>query len=374
MKKQLHLLTLSFALLLTYSSLNAQLWPGDINNNGEVNGVDLLHLGYAYGALGPVRPNASTNWLAQAAAPNWGMSFPNNQIDISFADCSGDGVIDDLDILVIEQNFHLTHTVVPDPIILGLPGIDPSIEVRRTSTDTLTPGALEVFEIHFGPTHISNFYGVSFTISYDTAYVDSVVKVLPATGWITNFGQDKVIQVSNSYITPNPANGKNGRIDISYSRTNGQTIFGTGIAGLFAIIMEDNVNGKMPGTIDIEFEVLDIRMTDAALNLWPTVPSLSVFPLADSLVLTTTHFPVDEKETAVLIYPNPALDHCTVLLENATISQLEIIDLNGSVISRKEIANSTSVEFELNNLSNAIYILKITTSKGIVFRKLHIVN
>lgn len=351
-------------------NLNAQLWPGDVNNNGEVNSFDLLYLGYAYGALGPTRPNASTNWIAQTAAPSWGNQFPTNLIDISYADCDGNGIVEDQDILVINQNYQLTHTVVPDPILVGLPGLDPTVEVKRSTTDTLTPGALEIFEIHLGPSHISNFYGVSFTISYDTAYVDSVVKVLPATGWITNNGQDKVIQVDQEYILPNSANGKDGRIDVAYSRTNGLPVFGTGIVGLFAIIMEDNVNGKLPTDIDFEIEVIDVRMTDPFLNFIPTVPSISNFLIvSDTTTLNNTqNLLLDDK--SIQIYPNPASDFCSISSPVLPFNQVEVIDMKGRTIQTHVVENSFDVQIDVNHLPKGIYIIKLFTNKGILLKKL----
>lgn len=371
MKHYLQFFTLTTALVINCLTTNAQLWPGDVNNNGEVTSFDLLYLGFAYGAQGAVRPNASTNWLAQTAAPSWGASFPSNSNDISFADCNGDGVVDDLDILVIEQNYHLTHTVVPDQLIPGTPGLDPSVEVKRTTSDTLMAGATELFEIHLGPGHISDFYGISFTIAYDTANVDSFLQVLPATGWITNNGQDKVIQVAKNYIRPNSVNGKDGRIDISYSRTNGQSVMGSGIVGLFAIVMEDNVNGKKSSAIDIEMEVIDIRMADPLLNLSPTVPSISNFVLVqDSSILLNTELQIISEEKDFLIYPNPASASCTVSNEELTFNRLEVISMNGVVLQVYQFRETHVYSVELNHLPKGIYILKLKTEKGIILKKL----
>jgi len=353
-------------------TLIAQVWPGDINNNGEVNSIDLLYLGYAYGTQGAQRPNPSTNWLAQTAAPAWGTTFPTNQLDVSYADCDGDGIIDIFDVDVIEQNYHLTHNnVVPYVLLTGTAGIDPAVEVKRTTTDTLVPGNQEYFELHLGPNHVNNFYGISFTISFDTTYVDSVVNVFPAIGWITNNGQDNVIQVSNAYLEPNAVNGKNGRIDVAYSRTNGQKIFGTGIIGIFSIVMEEHVSGRYSGLpVDFEFEILNIRMVDPLLNLMPTVPSISEF-----YILTTNNSaPLIQEETNLIVYPNPASDYTTVYSENIEINQVEIIDINGRLVRTLQISNAHRFDIQLYDLQKGVYILKLSTQEGLLLKKLMITD
>lgn len=348
-------------------TLIAQVWPGDVNNNGEVNSIDLLYLGYAYGTQGAQRPNPSTNWLAQAAAPAWGANFPTNLLDVSYADCDGDGNIDNLDVDVIEQNYHLTHNNVSPYVLLnGTPGIDPAVEVKRTTTDTLVPGNQEYFELHLGPNHVNNFYGISFTVSFDTTYVDSVVNVFPAIGWITNNGQDNVIQVSNTYLEPNAANGKNGRIDVAYSRTNGQKVFGTGIIGIFSIVMEEHVIGRYSGLpVDFEFEVLNVRMVDPMLDLIPTVPSISEF-----YILTTDNSsPIILQESNLTVYPNPASDIATIYSENLEINQLDIIDISGRRVRTLQLTNENLIEMQVNDLPEGIYILKFITKEGILLRK-----
>lgn len=355
--------------LFGLTSLQAQVWPGDINNNGEVSSFDLLFLGYAYGQQGASRPNPSTNWIAQTAAPLWGTSFPGSQLDISYGDCDGNGVIDLQDVTVIQQNYGLQNSSYsPGVILTGIPGQDPTVEIKRTTNDTLTPGALEAFEIHFGQNHVNNFYGISFTISYDTAYVDSVVNVYDAAGWITNNGQDAVIQVYDSYIQPNSANGKDGRIDVAYSRINGLPVFGFGFVGLFSIIMEENVSGKTGSPpIDFEFEVLNIEMVDEALNIQPTVPSISEF-----IILTNNQTPII-KEPELLMFPNPASSEVTLFSEQVNIEQLEIIDINGQRILDITV-QSTEITIPIQDLSNGMYIVKLSTPHGLVIRKLLISN
>jgi len=361
------ILILLFAFVSTFIEVDAQIWPGDIDNNGRTENVDLLYMGYAFGETGFQRATISSNWTAQPAGPLWGITFPGTSMDIMYADCNGDGVVDGTDIDAITANYAATHQViVPAPLIQGSPGVDATVEVKRNTTDTLSEGAIEFFEFHLGPGHYTNFYGVSFTATFDTAYVDSVLQVFPASGWITNNDKDIVASVSDKYIDTNPANGKHGRIDVAYARTDGTPIMGSGLMGIFAIIMEDNINGKMGGgVIDFEFEVIDVRMIDHQLNFLPTVPSVSEF----YILSTNVSDPVLEDNT-LSVFPNPASQFMYVESEVNKINGFELFNLQGQLIQQATYDNDSIIKFEFEDGLTGVYMLKIHTQNGILIRKI----
>lgn len=78
---------------------NLLVWPGDLNNDGEVNEIDILPVGLYWLLKGPVRPNASSNWEAQPS-PAW------DPIRAAYADANGDGVVDEREIIVIGLNWN----------------------------------------------------------------------------------------------------------------------------------------------------------------------------------------------------------------------------------------------------------------------------
>lgn len=78
---------------------NLLVWPGDLNNDGEVNEIDILPVGLYWLLEGPVRPNASYNWEAQPASA-W------DPISAAYADANGDGVVDEREIIVIGLNWN----------------------------------------------------------------------------------------------------------------------------------------------------------------------------------------------------------------------------------------------------------------------------
>lgn len=81
------------------------IYPGDCNNDGVVNEIDILPLGVFYGLTGPVRrfPPDTTNSWGPKQAHVW--SDPR----LTYADADGNGTIDVGDALVIALNWERTH-------------------------------------------------------------------------------------------------------------------------------------------------------------------------------------------------------------------------------------------------------------------------
>ncbi len=78
-------------------------WPGDTNNDGLVNQVDVLPIGLYWNLTGSARPNASSFWVGQAVAP-WGT------LAATYADANGNGRVDQADVLPIGLNWNQTHS------------------------------------------------------------------------------------------------------------------------------------------------------------------------------------------------------------------------------------------------------------------------
>jgi outer membrane protein assembly factor BamB len=88
--------------------------PGDADNDGDVDAQDILPLGVYFLEQGSSRSSATMAWSSQEVT-SW-ESYPAN-----YADCNGDGVVDEKDIIAIGVNWGQTH----DDILLKYQ-IDPS--------------------------------------------------------------------------------------------------------------------------------------------------------------------------------------------------------------------------------------------------------
>lgn len=105
-------------------------WPGDTDNNGSVDEVDILPIGYYFNQSGEPREMASTGWYAQRCIA-WIERLA------TFSDATGNGQVGYEDFSVVEQNFGKKQTRSRG-------------ENFRYATIQSTKGIkLEMFRIHF---------------------------------------------------------------------------------------------------------------------------------------------------------------------------------------------------------------------------------
>lgn len=78
------------------------IWPGDTNNDGTVNEVDILPIASYWLLTGPPRQAASFSWKEQTCS-KWSVE------GAAYADANGDGIIDEREVVVIGLNWGFTH-------------------------------------------------------------------------------------------------------------------------------------------------------------------------------------------------------------------------------------------------------------------------
>lgn len=292
------LLLSGIALLGLVPAQGQQIWPGDVNNNGIVNGVDLLWLGLAYGTDGPERPGATTLWQAQPLGAAWPQAFPNG-LNYAYADCDGDGEADgnDLDDAIL-PNFRLTHGVLqPDGYANALPGTAPRLTLVP-STTLAVPGQEITIDVFLGSAGmpIGEFYGIAFSGSYNPELVDG-------GGTAVDFDDD------DEWMAPEPdepiehlyyRDAPGGQYEVAFVRTNQVPVAGGfGLIGSFSIIVEDIIVG-LSDTLVIGID--SIRLIDQHNNVYPVVPDTVRILVSHSSPTSTE---AEAAKAAVQVYPNP---------------------------------------------------------------------
>ncbi len=81
--------------------------------------------------------------------------------------------------------------------------------------------------------------------------------------------------------------------------------------------------------------------------------------------LSTTDY---QLENQISIYPNPASSIINIKLTDITANKALILDMNGRTLQSENIINKSTVG--ISNLANGIYLMQITTDKGIVSKKI----
>lgn len=88
----------------------------------------------------------------------------------------------------------------------------------------------------------------------------------------------------------------------------------------------------------------------------------------DALSISDNHAVCQE----VKLYPNPVIDMMNVSSGNELIENIEIFDMQGRSIQNIKGNNQNEIQFSVQDLPNAIYLVKVKTDKG--FKSLKVVK
>ena len=261
-------LLLCITLGLFQHSYAQMLWPGDVNNNGIVNGVDVLFWGIAYNNGGAPRPNATTNWQAQPVTDMWASYFPGN-VNYAFADGDGNGAVGMADLnAAIGSNYAQTHGfVTPEGYNNGQTGLNTLLLLESPMTSA-TPGMRVDFKINLGsdvlPANL--FHGISFTMRFNEEFVktNGVVFQPAQDAWYDPDG------ANSTYFFK--VNDNTGLAEVTITRLNQTNVNGYGNLGIISLIIEDNLPANMlPGLLKLQVE--NVKMIDANMNSYPVARS-----------------------------------------------------------------------------------------------------
>ena len=262
-------------------------WPGDLNNDNQVNVMDVLPIGYFYGSTGPKRPNATLQWVEQPAI-SWGTdrSRLNSNAYKVFADGNADGKIDLADQTSIGFNLgnvHASSRILneegnrnsgpePDRMLTNPPAISINIpdtvllssQLPQTQTVTVSLGSAD--------NPLLNFYGVAFNIEFDPQAVNT-------NAITTNYTGSVMGQVGSDFIKVEDfSNIANGKLGIGLSRFNNAPVSASG-----NVLLRLNVpipSGAPGGWLRIK--TIPLQCNDQAGNI------LSVGGGTDSIRISST--------------------------------------------------------------------------------------
>ena len=361
---------ISIGMLMGVTSLKAQqVWPGDVNNNGIVNNIDVLYWAFANGASGPNRTPPSSAWAPQDLPELWAETFPDGQ-NFAYADCDGNGNINANDLNVIKDNFWRTQSMVMlDEYFTGVIGQDP--QLRMETPDPITePGAEEPVALGLGSEQmpIDSFFGIAFTLKFDT------LNIKPTTNMGGNAGVQ--LDIADPCWINDPMGMGTNRSEVFmevldeyavaqvaiYRGENAGPASGFGPVANFSIVMEDIIVGL------VGLELDSIRLANNLFEGTEVAPSRLLFALPeDSLLLQgrTPRLP----EEAVRLYPNPASGWMTVELtdSNDEILAVELYSARGEYLGSLNAPRpAQAARFNFGKYPGGLYMLRIKTKKGIL--------
>lgn len=327
-----------------------RVYPGDANYNGIANVFDIFPIGLKFGSTGPVRPNASLQWVGQPA-PDWNDTLPNG-VDIKHTDCNGDGVINLQDIVPIVLNYGNTHNSNKTTVTDGIP-LSIAMPSGVNEGDTIS------FGINFGTTGFpaQNVYGVAFSLAYDTSLVKpGTFEVDFSNSWMGTAGTNLIGFAHDIH--------QDGTLDIGLVRTDKTPISGSGLLADVTVVIDEDIAKTF---IPLTFEFLESRAIDQENEDVPVTGYNS-----ESEVSTTSIS--EEILSAIHYYPNPVENILTVEHGHIEIRELRITTLAGQTLIRKNIQNSPRSDIDLSKYPNGMYFLTLKTDEGMLTEKIYIVR
>ncbi|MDX2000848.1 MAG: T9SS type A sorting domain-containing protein [Chitinophagales bacterium] len=358
--KTYHLL---IVMLLANASLtqaqNISVWPGDANNNGVVDHIDLLYVGKAMGTQGDARDTISILWRDYDVFP-WNERHADST-NYAYSDCDGSGFVNDADTLAISANYGLIHgNTTVDSFIVG-DSSSPELYLAYAS-DSVFPGQTLNMLVTLGtPTNqLDSVFGVAFTLVYDTNLIEAgTINAYFQSQWLGS-----PIDQPLFLYRDRPEAGK---LDVAISlkgRSGGlitPNASGYGnIAGI-SFIIEDNLIGKTANALDFQFDFENIRVMDRDFN------ETAIQGKRDTLQIITSGIGTKEILKYISVYPNPASHQLNIEAQDVSIHSIKLLNLLG-VELMKYTENTSTID--LNNIPRGIYMLYIETEEGNFLKKI----
>ena len=357
----------SFILMFSFGNINAQLLhPGDVNNNGIVNGADALYWATVNGNTGAARNSPDSNFVPQIIDDLWPDTFANG-ISHAYADCDGNGIIDDLDlndfIIKFLYEEHMFSAGTNDPYSLGTDGVDPKI-LLEPSVNSVEEGGNVDIAVSLNSvdgSDIEGIYGVTFIMEFAPRFVDrKFVYNPPSIKWIGD--DDDISATIFSKIDE-------GIAEMTIVRKDRSSISGSGNIGSFNIIIEDIVVGLVDRDT-LEVEIINIILIDEEFQTKPLAPSTAKIEVTASSTSTTN--PLTNK---FQVYPNPFEREFIIERSNdIDINELTLINPLGKTIPISfDNATDKKIKIRLQEeTAPGIYFLQIKTDKGVALKTVKI--
>ncbi len=330
---------------LCWSPATEEVWPGDANADNLAHHIDLLSIGLGYGVSGPARVDQDNSW-SPTVSMNWDSTFADGT-NYKHADCNGDGLIDELDRLVLIDNYGLSHGV-PQPFT-ELPGTDLDPPAFIDFPVNQPNGATFQAPILIGEANapVQNAYGVAFTVQFDPEVINpDEIEVVYPTSW---FGEPGVNTLTVDEVYPD------GRIEIAMTRIDRNNVSGHGQVAYIIGIIDD-----IAGLTESEVSVEKTYCIDLEENRLPIQGQETIFKVV-------SNEEADSGSGVFTLFPNPATDWVNIVSPHGfEADQIQLLNMNGQELPVQVEDNR---RLSLANLPSGVYLVRITTGRSIVHKR-----
>lgn len=354
------ILIILFFLQLSYAQ---SVWPGDVNNNGVVNKIDLLYLGYAFNTTGPARGEIDGTWGAKNSPNFWENTFPNG-VNFAYADCNGDGSVDALDAAFIEQNVGQRHNdipFVPDEMITGNPDEDPACKFQNPPT-SISSDEMITLELALGEDVIpvDDVSGITFSINIepDIIGLNNSQVIFKEDSWIE--------ATANKSIALEQKNEERATYKVGFTKTDQMPVSGAGPIATFSfVVIGDIVDFLQIDSMEVQID--SITVLNGSLEPIPIAGDTIQLAINRGGTVSIEQHPALQ---AIEVYPNPNRGYLLIKSPETTIEKIEIVNIFGQSLLHKEVDSSSIHGLHIGILSSGAYWLKIYTLDGVKMERI----
>lgn len=340
-------------------------YPGDADDNGEVNQYDLLYIGYAYGAVGPMRLQDDTEFSPQFIPLLWTNTFPNG-LNYAYADANGNGVVDFSDILTAGANYGQTHDDrLPIEVTAGTEGLDPLLAFDDSQlTLPISSGTELHLPILLGTPGMPamDVNGIAFSIRCNHPELIRDISLDLSESWI---GTDSTAFYFVNF-SENPLQIEG---DVALTRFGSNSVSGSGPIGVMSIVIEDDLVGFIPvgDSLTLTFYMDTVLMMSSAFSAIPVYSTPIELVVYHPSALPSPVLP--SPDASLHVFPNPVRREiqitCTEKIEHLTLCN----QLGQSVPFVQQTASERQVQLDLETLPSGTYWLRVQTPRGTAMRQ-----
>lgn len=343
-----------------------EVWPGDANNDGTVDMIDFITIGMVYDTDGYEREDMDDEeifWQAYEG-DEWGDELPNGE-DIGHADCNGDSWIGYDDVEFVVLFFDEVHSrSIQENNAAGFPlqveMVEDSVSAGDTATIQITLGNL------MNP--VTDMYGLSFSLSMNPAVAqfefDEAIDMVNF-----DFDEDSLPSFEPMdeeilelvLIDPN-----DGLIRYGMVRTDHVDMDHSGTLTSFKAVIEDDLDGVMKKEdFDITFQDVNLVSSDGVEK---EVNAINTSLIVSGITIDTVSSVKEHNQSFdVQLYPNPSNGILYWKNDGAEITKIEMVNVLG-----EKVLTDIPIDYkiDLNELSDGIYFIKMSTSEKDYLRKI----
>ncbi len=339
-------------------------WPGDANKDGKADSYDMMHIGFGFGATGPVRDGDPEEWYGQVGS-DWNLETPDG-INYKHLDTNGDGVIDQFDMVPMidhytpmEETFNYTEADGPR-VRLDF-DIDTFVVNQSTGDHAYISAALMIGD---SDNPITDLHGLSLFLDYDTTLTEASAGIDLVYNANSFFGgMDEVLPYGKNIADTR-------QIDIGLTKINntGSTGFGR-VATLDFIIIVDIIDGRSEKEVEFPIAINGVKAVDAdgnIINLSIDQEDANVV-FINELSTKVEENPLNKK---INLYPNPVKEGMiTIDVQDLEASSVQFYNTLGQLVKVSQINNNRS-SISVAELPAGLYQLEIQTAEGVANKKL----